>query len=254
MSGSTRIHIFPTPNGVAQYAARTLREVCGPGDSRKVAVALSGGSTPTLLYKILANDFRDEIAWERLELFFSDERAVPPDHADSNYRLALHELISKVPIAAEQVHRMPADARDAEEAARLHEEEILRVVPAGPLGDPTFDLIWLGVGEDGHTASLFPGTAALGITENLIAPNEVPQLKTRRMTFTYPLLNSARRVQFLVVGAKKAPVVRSILGPPEEGGPIAAFPAARVRPAYGVLDWLLDRDAAAEIEDRGLIA
>ena len=127
-------------------------------------------------------------------------------------------------------------------------------MPAGPAGVPVFDLVWLGMGDDGHTASLFPGTKALAETERLIVANEVPQLKTWRMTFTYPLLNAARRVQFIVTGDKKAPMIDRVLGSPGKGKAKEAPPSARVAPAAGLLEWVLDRSAAGELEDSDLIA
>ncbi len=254
MSLPIRIQVFPDAGGLTHHAARTLREACARNAEGRVAVALSGGATPALLYRRLAEDYLHEIPWGRLEVFFGDERAVSPHHADSNYGLALRELLSRVPIPMEQVHRMPAGESDLELAAQCYEEEVQRLVPPGPLGDPAFDLVWLGVGEDGHTASLFPGTATLSSTESLVVANDVPRLGTRRMTFTFTLINAARRVQFLVLGREKAAIVERVLGPPRDGAPSELLPAGRVRPPHGTLEWLLDREAAAGIVDPGLIA
>jgi 6-phosphogluconolactonase len=248
-----KTHIYPSPEAVVEHAARTLEEVlAAPGD-RKVFIALSGGSTPVLLYRLLASR-GNRIPWERLEVFFGDERGVPPDHPDSNYRTAREELISRVPLPAPQVHPMPASEPDLKAAALSYEEEIRRIVPEGPAGEPVFDLVWLGMGDDGHTASLFPGSPALDDTEDLVAANPVKGLPAPRMTFTLPLINNARKVQFLVTGSKKAPAVRQVLGPPEEGSPIVPLPAARVQPLYGELEWILDREAARLLQDPGLIA
>ena len=252
MKEPTKVLIFATAEGVADYAAGTLSAACEEKGRGKISVALAGGSTPALLYRKLAH-FR-EIPWKRIEIFFGDERARPPDHEESNYRLALENLLSRVSVPREQVHRMEGEGDDLEAAARLYEEKIRELVPPGGDGRPAFDLIWLGVGEDGHTASLFPGTKALEETERLVAPNEVPALSTRRLTFTLPLLNAARRVQFLAVGAKKAPVLRRIVGHGSDEAADAALPAARVDPPCGVLEWVLDREAAMQIQDPGLIA
>jgi len=254
MPSGTCIRIFPTPDGVVQHAARTLRDACSAHRERRVCIALSGGSTPARLYRFLAEDFRREIPWERLEVFFGDERCVPPEHPDSNYRLAHVELLSRVPIPEAQVHRMPADAADPAAGVDDYEDLIARLVPTGPLGEPSFDIVWLGLGEDGHTASLFPGTAALDVGDRLVAFNEVPQLDARRMTFTYPLLNAGAVVQFLVLGGQKAPVVTRILGPTARKSGADLAPAARVRPAYGRVEWLLDREASAGITEQGLLA
>lgn len=228
-----------------QHAARTLRSVALQHRDRRIHVALSGGSTPARLFKCLAEEFRHEIPWERLQIFFGDERCVPADHPDSNYGLAHRELLARVPIPPSQVHRMPADAEDLAQAAAAYEALITQLVPAGLTGEPAFDLVWLGLGEDGHTASLFPGTRALTLRDRLVVANEVPQLTTRRMTFTYPLLNAALLVQFLVLGDNKAPVIKAVLEQRHHDGAQARAPAAGVRPTFGAVEWLLDREAAA---------
>lgn len=268
-SESTKVHVFPSPRGVAQFAAVTLEEVAASRSNERIAIALSGGSTPSLVYEVLVEGYREDIPWERLEIFFVDERSVPADHADSNYGLARRLLLSHVPVPADQVHRMPADAKDLHAAAHDYEEALRRVVAGGSggagdaggsggaggtRGVPVFDLIWLGMGDDGHTASLFPGTRALAESERLVVANEVPQLKTWRMTFTYPLLNHARRVQFIVTGEKKAPMIDKIFARKGAKKSADAPPAARVEPVEGLLEWVLDRRAAAELEDPDLLA
>ncbi len=215
-------------------------------------MALSGGSTPRELYQMLAQESAREIPWERLEVFFGDERAVPPEHPESNYRLALETLLARVPIGPDRVHRMRAEDADLSRAALEYERRIRERVPPGPGGLPSFDLVWLGVGTDGHTASLFPGSAALREEHRLVAEAVEPTRGGRRLTFTLPLINAARRVQFLVVGAQKADIVKEILG---RSGPSGEeLPAARVSPVAGEVEWLLDRAAAAGIQDPGLIA
>lgn len=287
MSTSVTIRVFATADGVMQHAARTLLRIArapAPGTDSvgtgaiedraagRVAVALSGGSTPARLYERIAEAHRDAIAWDRIDVFFGDERAVAPEHPESNYRLAADRLLSRVPIPPARIHRMPADDADPDAAARRHEEEIRRAVPTGEDGVPVFDLIWLGLGTDGHTASLFPGAPALEEETRLVVPAEGPmpfgpmpkgplpegaqpprgRRAVRRMTFTLPLLAAAARIQFLVVGAEKADAVRRVLEPREGEGP--PLPAARVSAARGEVEWLLDRAAAAGIQDPGLIA
>jgi 6-phosphogluconolactonase len=240
------VNIFASPAEMAEHAAWTLWEACAVAE--RVPVALSGGSTPALLYERLAEAYREEIPWERLEVFFGDERAVPPDHPHSNYRLAREKLLSLLPIPPAQVHRMPAEEPDLAAAARRYDELVRRKVPPGPGGLPQFHLVWLGMGEDGHVASLFPGTAALEEKTRLVAVGEAPAPGGRRLTFTLPLINAAQRVQLLISGRKKAKAVRRVLKPQKSEAGRAALPAARLRLRGGALEWLLDREAAAELE------
>lgn len=198
-----------------------------------LTVALSGGSTPKKLYELLAQPpYLEKVPWERVEFFFGDERAVPPDHKDSNYRMAHEALLSKVPSKA---HRMEAESGNAAGYEQLVRER----VPAGGKGVPRFDLVLLGIGADGHTASLFPGTQALDEREKLVVLNEVPQLNTRRMTFTYPLINAARKVWVLAPGAEKRQVVQECLANPE-----APYPVAAVKPQPGEVLWWLDKESS----------
>ena len=203
-----------------------------------VAVALSGGSTPALLYEILAEaPLREQVAWTRLELFFSDERSVPPDHPNSNYGMAARTLLSKIP---SKVHPMAAERGAAEEYERTVRERVKK--RRGTL--PSFDLILLGMGEDGHTASLFPGTGALEERERLVVMNDVPQKGTARMTFTYPLLNAAERVWLLVAGAGKREIVARCRAARERGE--RPYPVLGIEPIAGELVWWLDRAASGE--------
>ena len=236
-----------------EHAAKDLVEVCRARPTGKIALALCGGKTPASLYARLARRFVGQVPWDRLEVFFGDERNVAPDDPESNYRLASQSLLAQVPLPSEQVHRFRGESQDLEREARRYEAEIRARVTAGPCGIPAFDLIWLGLGADGHTASLFPKTAALEEERRLVVANEVPAIGARRLTFTFPLLNAARKVQFLVVGAEKALMVRWILGPAARH-PSRDLPALRVRPLQGELEWVLDRDAAAGMEESDLIA
>jgi len=198
-----------------------------------LTVALSGGSTPKRFYERLAQvPYLEKIPWTRVEFFFGDERAVPPEHADSNYRMAHEALLQKVP---SKVHRMEAEPGRAGE----YEQLVRARVPAGNKGLPRFDLILLGIGTDGHTASLFPGTAALEEKGKLVVMNEVPQLNTRRMTFTFPLINVAKKVWVLAPGKEKREVVQACLKNAD-----APYPIARIKPEPGELLWWLDRESA----------
>ena len=205
-------------------------------------VALSGGSTPKGLFSLLANDdaLRSAIAWDQAEFFWSDERHVPPDHPESNYRMAQDSLLSRVPVRGDRVHRVRAEQPDAAVAAIAYEVEIRRTFDC--YGEvPRFDLILLGLGSDGHTASLFPGTPALGEGSRLVAANHVATLGADRITMTYPLLNAARLVLFVVAGSEKAAAVRAVLQP-DPDAPV--LPARLVQPEEGKLMWVLDREAA----------
>jgi 6-phosphogluconolactonase len=206
-----------------------------PGGERR-AIALSGGSTPKALYETLAGPaFAQRVDWSRLELFFSDERSVAPDDPESNYGLAARTLLGAVKPAA--VHRMVAESGDAEGYERLVRERVARRRGAVPI----FDLVFLGMGEDGHTASLFPGTRALEERERLVVMNDVAQKKTRRMTFTYPLINAADRVWVLIAGADKHAMVARCREARARAD--RSLPVLRVSPA-GELVWWLDEAAS----------
>jgi len=205
-------------------------------------VALSGGNTPRPVYEALATPaYRDAVDWSCVQMFFSDERFVPSDSLESNYHMANEALLSKVPIPERFVHRVATEGVAPDEAASLYEEGIRRVFEVALDETPGFDLILLGLGGDGHTASLFPDTEALHVVDHLVVPNFVPKLDTWRITFTYPLINAGHVVAFLVQGKDKAERVAEIL----DGD--SGLPAAGVRPTSGRLVWLLDRDAAEAV-------
>ena len=226
---------------VAERIAERSRGAQSDGDA-PLTIALSGGSTPKALYETLAAPpFLERVAWPRLELFFSDERAVPPGDAKSNYGLAARTLMSKIPSPA---HRMVAESGEAEAYEHLIRSHIEK-----RRGDiPVFDLILLGLGDDGHSASLFPGTPALEERERLVVMNEVPQKNTRRMTFTYPLINAADRVWVLISGAEKRDIVARCRAARARGE--QPYPILRVVPTDGELVWWLDQ-AAAGASPRG---
>lgn len=240
MSVDVKVRVFENPAAVARAVAAAIRDLSLQEADAPLTVALSGGSTPKLLYQKLASaSFRERTRWERLQLFFGDERPVPMEHADSNYGMANAALLSKIHVEA---HRMEADEGKAEAYERL----IRKKVKVGQDKIPSFDLILLGMGADGHTASLFPGTEALRERERLVVMNEVPDKKTQRMTFTYPLINAARAIWVLVCGAAKRKMAGRCLDAlkgdppsPEDDPPIAG-----VRPKQGELVWWMDKAAS----------
>lgn len=208
------------------------------------SIALSGGSTPRRLYSLLANDakMRDQIAWDRIHFFWSDERHVPPDHPDSNYQMAHEAMLSKAPIPSTHIHRVPAEGPDAVKAAENYEQHIRRFfkIEAGKL--PRFNCVLLGMGPDGHTASLFPGTSALREHERLVVANWVEKFKSYRITLTVPVLNNADRILFLVGGGEKADILKAVLTGRQQS---ERYPAQLIRPKQGKLLWILDQSAAS---------
>jgi len=239
---------FDDGEAVAQYAAREFvrRARAAIEASGAFKVALAGGSTPRRTYELLADpSLATQVEWEATHIFFGDERAVPPDHPDSNYRTAFETLLSKVRVPDAQVHRMGAERADLDAAATEYEARMAEsfdlTVESGP---PRFDLVMLGMGEDGHTASLFPSTAALDETRAWVVANDVPQKSTRRLTLTPPVLNAARCVMFAVDGVDKAAPLADVLEGPHDP---RRFPAQLIAPADGELLWLVDRAAAARL-------
>lgn len=207
-------------------------------------VALAGGSTPKRMYELLASDtYRAQVEWSKIEFFWGDERSVPPDHKDSNYRMANEAMLSKLPVRADGVHRMEAERSDRDVAAAEYQASIARVCAETGAVPPAFDLVYLGMGPDGHTASLFPHTTALKETRRWVVKNYVPKFSTDRMTMTVPMLNRAAHVVFLAAGADKASVLKEVLeGPPDSD----RLPSQLIRPD-GALEWIIDLAAAASL-------
>jgi 6-phosphogluconolactonase len=237
--------ILPDPGALAHEAARRFAALAREAaESRgRFSAALSGGSTPGGLYRLLAEEpYRSQVPWEAVHLFWGDERCVPPDDPGSNYRLAEEILISRVPIPPENVHRVRGELEPAS-AARDYEQEIHDFF-CGP--HARFDLILLGLGEDGHTASLFPGSPNLAERERLVAAATAvyQDRPAQRVTLTLPALNSARLVLFLVAGSAKAGIVQAVLEGADE-----RLPARQVQPAAGGLTWLLDAEAASLLKE-----
>jgi len=238
--------VLENPDELTEEAAKLFVESAQQALSAHdmFCVALSGGSTPRPLYEKLAlPPYRDQIDWHRMQVYFSDERFVPPDSPESNFHMANEALLSKVDIPERFIHQVATVDISPAESAELYEEGIRRVFEIGLAEIPHFDLILLGLGPDGHTASLFPGSEALDVADRIVVANFVRKLDAWRITFTYPLINAARRVVFLVQGEDKAEVVARVWSGDTE------LPAARVKPTAGELLWLLDATAAARISD-----
>jgi 6-phosphogluconolactonase len=249
VSGNQKIQIAADAEAMSKAAAETLvKHVEETLQARDVySIALSGGSTPRRLYALLADDpaLRAQIPWERIHFFWGDERHVSPDHPDSNYRMADTVLLSKVPIPAANIHRIRAENPDAEKAAADYEQEIRRFfkIESGQL--PCFNCVLLGMGSDGHTASLFPGTAALAETERLVVSNWVKKFQSYRMTLSFPVINNAAYILFLVAGREKAETLKAVL---EGDSKTPRFPAQSIQPTHGELVWFLDQPAARRLK------
>jgi 6-phosphogluconolactonase len=232
------VTVYDDPEELAQAAAREFaaRAAEAIGERGRFAVVLAGGSTPRATYEILARDYRDTIDWNNVHVFFGDERSVPPDHDDSNYKMTRESLLDHVPIGS--VHRIQGEL-PPEEAAEAYEQELRDFFGSDDL--PRFDLILLGTGPDGHTASLFPETSALEVHDRWTVANPVLKLETTRITLTVPVINAARAVYFLVAGEGKAGPVAEIL----EGNPDPReYPASLIQPENGPT-WMLDSAAAS---------
>lgn len=242
------VRAYPDLGSLSRAAAESLVALAhrAVAERGRFAVALAGGTTPRLLYALLANKYREQIPWPQVHLFWGDERCVPPDHSESNFAMVSQSLISKVPVPPENIHRIPAEVAPPEKAAEAYEQTLREcfhpLVREGSFF--SFDVALLGVGADGHTASLFPGDPILEERERWVAavlapPSSPPR---RRITLTLPVINRANHVFFLVSGAGKRAAVRSILDTPEKA--IKLYPAAMVRPRQQVV-WFIDETTSS---------
>jgi len=251
VSGRPGIEVAAGPEDLAGRAARLFCHAARAAVTARgrFAVAISGGSTPRPVWARLAGPHhRDDLPWERIEFFWADERCVPPDHPDSNYRAARQTLLDRVPVDPARIHRVRGEAEPAV-AAEEYDGELRRTLATGAGEPPRLDLALLGLGPDGHTASLFPGSAALEssrLAEAVPAAIVLPPV-VDRVTLTPVALNAARQVAFLVAGASKAPAVRAAIEGPHDP---ARCPARAISPPGGRALWLLDAAAAAGLEDR----
>ena len=243
----TKVKIFSGLEDLSRAAAVRFTELARERvqQGKVFTAALSGGSTPRTFLEILAGpEFSQRIQWESVHLFQVDERCVPPEHLQSNYRMIHGTLLRLVPSAADNFHRMKAELGDREAASAEYEEEIRSVLASPDELLPRFDLIFLGLGSDGHTASLFPGSAALAESSKWVCPNYVEKLQMHRLTLTYPVLNAASEIVFLVAGEGKSEILRQVL---EGGREPKRFPAQGIQPVEGGLNWYLDRAAAQHL-------
>lgn len=244
MANEKRICVEPTAELATDLVGNLVKTiVCECVAQRGTChLALAGGTTPHGLYQRLANSaVGGEVPWTDVEVFFGDERDVPLDHVESNYNMAQRTLLDHVPIEPGRVHPIRGDAENLQAAAAEYEQTIRRIVPPGSDGIPRMDLVLLGMGGDGHTASLFPGTTALKEKKALVVAHFVPVLSRTRITFTYPLLNAARNIILLVTGDDKAEAVSTLLG--NDSSKRQLLPAAGINPD-GLLVMVFDAAAS----------
>jgi len=238
---TTDILISADAAELAREAARRFAELAEAftNDAGRFTVALSGGSTPKAMFQILGEKpFADSLPWSSIYFFWGDERCVPPDHAESNYRMANEILLSKVPVPRENIFRIPAEGEDHELAASIYSETLQTFFAEGR---PGFDLVFLGMGPDGHTASLFPGTTALHAGDRVAAANYVEKFQSWRITLTADSINGARNIIFLVAGADKAPALKEVIEGPRNP---ELYPSQLIVPSHGLLLWMVDEAAA----------
>lgn len=235
--------------GASEIAARAAAElVCIAVDavarSGQFAVALAGGSTPKTLYNLLVTDpkLRSAVPWDKMQVFFGDERHAGPDHPDSNFKMAWDAMLSKAPLKPEQIARIKGEYEDTERAAREYEQEIRKFFRLKDGKFPRFDLIFIGMGNDGHALSLFPGTKALHETKRIVTRNWVGKFFTERITLTAPAANNAANVIFMVAGSDKALALKGVLEGPREP---EQLPSQMIRPVNGNLLWLVDTAAGS---------
>jgi 6-phosphogluconolactonase len=235
------IEVFPGIDALNEAAADRISSIIQQRQQRqeRTTIVMTGGKTPSTTYELLSQPaYSKKIDWNRLHVFWGDERCVPPEHADSNYRMAWSSLLSQVPIPAANLHRMRGELEHSEEAAELYESEILQFFSSTDI--PSFDITLLGMGEDGHIASLFPGIT--WDESKLVVSTRNPESASKRISMTLRLLNQSALILFLVSGSRKANAVReaAIYGNKR-------FPASRINPINGALTWMLDASAAEEI-------
>lgn len=245
---SPKICIFKNLDELSREAATEFSALANRAEpeGKPFCVALSGGHTPKRFYEFLATpEFAAKIPWTRVQLFQVDERCVPPDDTQSNYQMMRHAMLDALPTAHKNFHRMAAEQRDRDAAAANYAADLRKTLGTPANGWPRFDLIFLGMGDDGHTASLFPGSAALSESQRAVCPNWVEKFGMWRLTLTLPVLNAAARVIFLVAGEDKSKRLRDVLHPSNS---TAQFPAQLIQPSEGTVTWYLDQAAAQQLE------
>jgi 6-phosphogluconolactonase len=238
------VRTLTTPQELFAAAAEEVVHAASEAVAQRgrFTIALSGGSTPKSLFNLLATNARTTLPWDHMYFFWGDERHVPPTDPESNYRMADEAMLSKIPVAVGNVFRILAENPNADAAAADYEQALRKFFALEVGAAPRFDLILLGMGPDGHTASLFPNSAALQEKSRLVVANWVEKFKTHRLTFTLPVLNAARSVAFLVSGTDKASALKAVL---QSDAPGEQYPAKLVQPTNGSLIWMVDRAAAS---------
>jgi 6-phosphogluconolactonase len=246
VKSAAEIRTFSTPQELFHAAAEEVIETAtrSIAERDRFTIALSGGSTPKSLYSLIAANASGSLPWAKIYFFFGDERHVPPTDAESNYHMARETILSKIPVPPANIFPIPAENPEASAAAGIYEQTLQKFFGLKPGEFPRFDLILLGLGPDGHTASLFPETAALKENSHLVVANWVEKLHTHRITLTLPVLNAARAILFLVSGSDKASALHEVL---EGSAPAEKYPSKLVQPNNGRLIWLIDRAAASEL-------
>lgn len=241
-----QVQVLPDAAAIAARAANELIRIAGDAarTTGRLTIALAGGSTPKTLYALLVSDpgLRAALPWDKMQVFFGDERHVGPDHPDSNFRMAWDAMLSKAPLKPEQISRIKGEYEDTEKAAQEYECELREFFRLKDGEFPRFDLLLLGMGNEGHTLSLFPGTKALQETKRIVTRNWVGKLFTERVTLTAPAANAAANVIFMIAGADKALALKAVLEGPYEP---EQLPAQMIRPANGRLLWLVDSAAGS---------
>jgi 6-phosphogluconolactonase len=244
-----KITVLDDPQAVYVHAAEEIAHFAGEDicTHAQFTIALSGGSTPAAIYELLGTRFRLSVDWKEVQFFWGDERCVPPDNELSNYAMAQRTLLTHLALRPDQVHRMRGEL-PPEEAARSYEDELKSAFALGDDELPRFDLVMLGLGDNRHTLSLFPGhKKAIEETEKLVIAVDVEATPPRRITFTPPVANHAQRAMFVATGRDKAEAVRDVIAGPRD--PLK-FPAQIIQPSDGELVWLLDRGAASLLPPR----
>lgn len=243
--GKATVHIGKDNQEMAAAAAKEFARLAieAVKERGRFTVALSGGSSPPMVYEYLLQDgLKQTIPWDKIDYFIGDERCVPDDSPENNFGVARRQLLSKVQAPAANEHPLVGQDKDPAAAALKYEEELRKHFGVKDGEFPVFDLIWLGMGPDGHCASLFPGTKALEETRRLVVENYVEKLSANRITFTYPLINNAREVFFVSHGADKAPVLAEALTLD-----VVKYPVQKVKPTHGNLVWFIDPEAAKDL-------
>jgi 6-phosphogluconolactonase len=238
--------VEPDSNALARRAAEEFVAIAEDAAAKRgrARIAISGGSTPKAAFQLLADPsqpFLKRMPWDKLDLYWVDERTVPPDDAESNYRMTREAMLEQVPLKPEQIHRMEGEL-DPQAAAARYESLLRNTFRLEGAETPRFDLVQLGMGDDGHTASLFPHTEAIHELGRLVTANQVPQKDTWRITLTWPVINQASSVFFLIGGANKAELVKEVFTGPRDP---ERLPSQLIWPATGILTLVLDKDAAA---------